>query len=111
MVHLRNLRFLEGGIRALVVSARVHQALVQPEAIEVVAQIVVMMNVLLGALVGVPAGPGQPAKQRSLELSDPNPVDGAVESGQDLDQITLNADSTRAHTVAESELRRGHNRP
>ena len=58
MVHLGLLRFLEGGVLARVVGAGVHHFLVEPEPIEVVADIVVVVDVGLAIRGGCCGGAG-----------------------------------------------------
>ena len=111
VVHLRLLGLLQRRLAVLVVGAGVDHALVEPEPVEVVAQVVVVVDVLAGAAEGVLAGAGEAAEDRLLERRAGLAVHGAIGPVEHVDQIALDLDASCAVAVPEAELRRADDGP
>ena len=105
VVHLRLLGLLQGGLGVLVVGAGVDHALVEPQPVEVVAQVVVVADVLAGAARRVLSRPREAAQDRLLERGARLFLHRAIGPVQHVDEVALDLDAARAVAVPEPELR------
>jgi hypothetical protein len=106
VVHLGDLCLLQRRGEVRIVGAGVGHGVAQPQRIEVIAQIVVLVNVVARAGQGVGTWPMQPTGHfvcNGMGIADAAqaPIDGGDES----DEIALDFDPTRAVSIAEAYLR------
>ena len=105
VVHLGSLRLFEGGVLVRVVGARVDHLLVEPEPVEVVAEVVVVVDVGLGPRAGVPAGPVEPGLETALPgVARDRGVRRAVDGLEKGDEVAVDPDPVRAHRVPERDV-------
>ena len=105
VVHLGPLGLLEGGVLVRVVRARVDHLLVEPEPVEIVAEVVVVVDVGLRAGPGIPAGPVEPRLQTALPgVARDRRVRRAIDGLEGGDEIPVDPDAIRAHRIPEHDV-------
>src|SRR5262245_23838211 len=102
VLHLRDLGLFERRGLGREVRAGVDHFAVEPEPVEIVAQVVVMMGVDARAGRGVPA-PAEPAPP-GARLGHPPVTGGSTRRDEKLEQVTLDVDTAIGVGVAEVQL-------
>ena len=104
VVELRALRLLQGRLRRVVVRTGVDHLLVEPQAVEVVAQIVVVVDVAARAGGGVGTRLRQPAQQAALGGGRTRAIHASITSREHVDEVALDLDAPCAERIPESKL-------
>ena len=106
MFELGNLCLLQGHIRALKIRAGIDHVLIEPEPIEVIAEIVVMMDVLFGSFLIIGPGPcvGRPQLQQPLHSIRADLGEAAVNLGQKLHQVAAHLYRPLTISISKSNI-------
>ena len=105
VVHLGPLRLLQRGLGRVVVRAGVDHLLVEPQPVEVVAQVVVVLDMPPRSARGVGARLGQSAQGAALGRDRVRAIRRSITAREHVDEIALDLDAPCAERISESDLR------
>ncbi len=109
--HLGGLRFFQRNLGRRKVGARVNHLPIEPEAIEVVADVVVMIDVRSRAAQRVGPRPAPPLGQGCRQAAARLRVFGTVDDFEELQEIALDLDAAVAEGVAKIQVDIGQKLP
>ena len=104
VIELGSLRLFQRGVRRVVVRARIHHLLVEPQAVEVVAEVVMVLDVSPRSGLGVGTRPGQSAQCGALARDRAGAIRGSIAAREYIDEIAFHVDTPRAERISEPEL-------
>ena len=106
MIQFGQLRLSQGHFRALVISARVHLAFIQPQLVKVIAEIIVAMHIVSGARARMPAqGQQQTLKFAQVVATTSSPGKGPREFIEYIQHIPVYIDLALAIALAKANPR------